>query len=127
MQVIVENFEKENDRRDDTEMLKREVSSLQDRLKENPIKTSHLAWDTELLVKKTQSLDDRNIVSCADPNWRQIIEHMEVGPDGVRVNDVRTVEQIEFVASFASTRQLAMTYGNRSFYLEPRPTPFDFD
>jgi hypothetical protein len=52
---------------------------------------------------------------------------MDIGRDGVRIDDVRTVEQIEFVAGFAARRDLAMTYGNRSFHLEPRHLPFDLD
>jgi len=125
MQIAVEKFEKNPG--DDTEVLQREVDELQRRLKENPDQSTHLEWDTELLVRKTQNLGDRNIVSCADPDWQQTIEQIQVGPGGIRVNDVRTVDHIEFVATFASRHQLAMTYGNRSFHLEPRVTPFDFD
>jgi hypothetical protein len=125
MQIAVENFEK--DRSDDVEKLKLEVEALRRQLGECPRTGKPLAWDTELLVKKTQNLSESNIVSCADPDWQEAIEHIDIGHSGIRVNDVRTVEQIEFVAEFAAKRELAMTYGNRSFHLGPRPTPFDFD
>jgi hypothetical protein len=50
---------------------------------------------------------------------------MRIGRDGIRVDDVRTVQHIEFVAAFAAKHQLLMTYGNRSFLLEPRQTSID--
>jgi hypothetical protein len=50
---------------------------------------------------------------------------LRIGPEGVRVDDVRTVAHIEFVAAFAARHQLLMTYGNRSFLLEPRQTSID--
>jgi hypothetical protein len=50
---------------------------------------------------------------------------MHIGPDGIRINDIRTVEHIEFVAAFAARHQLVMTYGNHSFHLEPRHNAID--
>src|SRR3954467_2478894 len=124
MQVTLQNLDKHG--RQDTEALKREVESLRRQFAENPTKTKQqLAWDTQLLVKKTQNLSSNKIVSCSDPNWRQTIERMHIGAAGIRVNDIRTVEHIEFVAAFAARRQLLMTYANHCFLLEPRQTAID--
>jgi hypothetical protein len=123
----MESFEKEKACPDDTQLLKREVHSAQKRLNETADQSTHLSCDTELLVKNTIDLSPDKIVSCADPNWRQTVEKMAIDRAGIRINDVRTVEHIEFVTNFATDHRLAMTYGNRSFHLEPRPTPFDFD
>ena len=110
---------------DDVEALKREINFLRRQLTENGGKNRPLSWDTTLLIRKTENLAPTNIISCDDPNWREIIQHIEIGPEGIRVNDLRTVEHIEFVAAFAARRRLSMTYGNRSFHLEPRKTGID--
>ena len=123
MQLAVDDFEK--DRSNDTNALKRKIESLRRELKQNPAIGKPLSWDTELLVKKTQNLNPSQIVSCADPNWQRTLDHKRIGREGVRVDDVRTVEHIEFVAAFAAKHQLLMTYGNRSFLLEPRQTSID--
>jgi hypothetical protein len=54
-----------------------------------------------------------------------MVESIDVGPEGIWISDVRTVEDIKFVAAFAARRELAMTYGNRSFYLELREPATD--
>src|ERR1043165_1404487 len=123
MQLAVDDFEK--DRSNDTDALKRKIESLRRQLKEIPTIGKPLSWDTELLVKKTQNLSASQIVSCADPNWQHTLERMPVGRDGLRVDDVHTLQHIEFVAAFAAKHQLLMTYGNRSFLLEPRQTSID--
>jgi hypothetical protein len=111
---------KNPDRSDDFTALKREIESLRRQLKANPTQGRPLSWDTELLVRKTQDLVSDNIVSCNDSNWQQIVQGLHIGRHGIRVNDVQTVAHIEFIAAFAARRNLAMTYGNRSFHLEPR-------
>jgi hypothetical protein len=123
----MESFDKEKAHQDDTQTIRREVSSLQRRLNESANDPTQLSWDTALLIKNTASLAPEKIISCADPDWQQKVETMPIDRAGIRINDVRTVAQIEFVTNFATDRRLAMTYGNRSFHLEPRPTPFDFD
>jgi len=120
MQIALQNLDEH--RSDDSDRIKRKVESLRRQIKENPTESKPLAWDTELLVKKTQNLSPGNIVSCSDPDWQQIVERMRIGFSGIRINDIRTVEHIEFVAAFAARHQLAMTYGNHSFHLEPRQT-----
>jgi hypothetical protein len=123
MQIALEDFEKH--RSTDTDALRREVESLRRQFRENPDKARPLAWDTELLVRKSHQLDPSNIVSCADPDWQQKLEQIQIGSEGIRVNDIRTVQHIEFVASFAARHQLAMTYGSHSFHLEPRHPAID--
>jgi hypothetical protein len=123
MQLAVDDFEK--DRSNDIDALKHKIESLRRQFKENPAHAKPLSWDTELLLKKTRNLSATNIVSCADANWQQTLERMRFGREGVRVDDVRTVAHIEFVAAFAARHQLLMTYGNRSFLLEPRQTSID--
>src|SRR5262249_32926708 len=108
---------------DDVEGLRREIEKLRSLLAASAKRGKQLSWDTELLVKKTLGLGGTNIVSCSDPNWKQLMEQIEIGRQGIRINDVKTVEQIEFIAAFAATHQLTMTYGRRSFYLEPRQSP----
>lgn len=110
-------------RPDDTQTLRREVGALRARLNESAGKTKHFSWDTELLVRKTEGFDNRNFISAAQANWRQALEEIVIGPEGVCVSDVRTVDAIEFIASFAARHQLTMTYGNKSFLLEPRCLP----
>jgi hypothetical protein len=109
----------------DTDALKRKVESLRRQFQQNPDHCRPLSWDTNLLVRKTQNLSERNIVSCSDANWHETLQRMHIGREGVRVNDVRTVEHIEFVAAFAAKRDLVMTYGNHSFHLEPRHASLD--
>jgi len=123
----MESFDKEKAHQDDTQTIRREVSSLQRRLNECANDPTQLSWDTALLIKNTKNLAPEKIISCADPDWQQKVETMPIDRAGIRINDVRTVAQIEFVTNFATDHRLAMTYGNRSFHLEPRPTPFDFD
>ena len=118
MQVALDNFDQH--RSHDTETLKREIDSLRRQLKDNPSKGKPLSWDTELLYRKTVNLSDDNIVSCTNPDWKLIVERIDIGPEGIRIDDIRTVEHIEFVAAFAAKNQLTITYGNRSFHLEPR-------
>lgn len=123
MQIALEDFDKH--RSTDTTALRREVESLRRQFKENPAQARPLAWDTELLVRKTRDLDPSNIVSCSDRDWQQTLEQMHIGSEGIRVNDIRTVAHIEFVAAFAARNQLSMTYGNHCFHLEPRQTSID--
>ena len=123
MQITLQEFEK--NRPADLDALKREVESLRRQYRENPHNTRPLAWDTALLVRKTRDLDPSNIVSCGDSDWQRTVERMHIGSEGIRVNDVHRVEHIEFVAAFAARHQLAMTYGNHSFHLEPRQTTID--
>jgi hypothetical protein len=118
MQIALENFDKH--RSTDTTALRREVESLRRQFRENPDKARPLAWDTELLVRKTRDIDPSNVVSCSEPDWQQALESLRIGSEGIQVNDIRTVAHIEFVAAFAARHQLSMTYGNHSFHLEPR-------
>ena len=108
---------------DDIERLRREIQELRQRLEESAEKGKRLLWDTALLVKQTENLKPANKVSCAAPNWRQVVEEMEIGPEGIWIADVQTVEDIQFVANFANERGLAMTYGNRSFHLRDESEP----
>ena len=124
-ELVLKSFDQ--DHPEDVDALKREIDFLRRQLHETPKKAKPLSWDTELLLRKSQNLADNNIVSCSAPDWQQTIESMHVGRSGIRVDDVRTVEHIEFVAGFAARRDLTMTYGNRSFHLEPRQTPFDIE
>jgi hypothetical protein len=107
----------DRDQADDVQRLKREIEDLRERLAESAKKGKQLCWDTELLVKKTQNLAPANKISCTDPNWRETLENMDIGQEGVWIADVRTVEDIQFVAAFAAENRLSMTYGNRSFHL----------
>ena len=118
MQIALQESEKH--RSTDTDALRREVESLRRQFRENPANARPLAWDTELLVRKTRDLDPSNVVSCSDPDWQQALESLHIGSQGIRVNDIRTVAHIEFVAAFAARHQLSLTYGNHSFHLEPR-------
>ena len=102
------------------EKLKSEIKSLQRRLADSAKKGQKLSWDTELLLKKAQHLKRDDIISCTNPNWKNILESIAIGIGGICINDVRTVEEIKFIAAFAERRQLTMTYGNRMFLLEPR-------
>lgn len=104
----------------DLQRLKQEIEELRRRITASAEKGKQLSWDTELLVKKTQNLGATKKVSCTNPEWREILAGLEIGPEGVCVEDVRTPEDIQFVAEFAGVRQLLMTYGRRSFFLEPR-------
>lgn len=109
---------------DDTDSvtkLRKEIEALQQRLHESARKSQQLSCDTELLLKKTQRFKTANVVSCTDPNWRQILEGREMSPEGILVTNVRGPEQIEFIAAFAADRRLNMTYGDRSFLLEKHP------
>jgi hypothetical protein len=108
---------------DDIERLRREIEELRQRLEQTAEKGKRLLWDTALLVKQTEKLKQANKISCATPNWRQIVEEMEIGPEGIWIADVQTVEDIQFVAEFAADRRLAMTYGNRSFHLHDDTQP----
>jgi hypothetical protein len=109
--------------RDDTRMLRREVGALRARLKKNGGDANQLSWDTELLIKKTQGFEKARFISATQANWKATLEKMEMGPEGICVSDVRTVDAIEFVAEFAARHQLTMTYGNKAFLLEPRCLP----
>ena len=106
--------------RDGTTTFRREVEALRARLNENADKAKQLSWDTELLVKKTEHFHSAKIISCKDPNWKEVVSNIDIGPEGICIADVRTIDAIEYIAEFAADRQLTMTYGNRSFLLEPR-------
>jgi hypothetical protein len=105
---------------DKIERLREAIEALRQRLEESAKKGKQLSCDTELLLKKTENLSLTNKVSCSDLNWREKMEGMEIGPAGIWIADVKTVDDITFVGEFAARRQLVMTYGNRSFHLEPR-------
>ena len=101
------------------ERLKREIEELRQRLEETARKGRQLSSDTELLIKKTRDLNEASKISCADPNWRQLVQSREIGPEGIWITDVKTADDIQFVAEFAVEHQLAMTYGKKSFHLSP--------
>jgi hypothetical protein len=119
---MADNKEPEQPRNDDTQTIRREIKSLQARLKVTP-KKEQLSWDTELVVKKKEDFDNAEIISTTNPEWKKIVVKLEIGPNGICISDVRSVDAIEFIASFAAQRQLKLTYGNRSFVLEPRVLP----
>ena len=48
-------------------------------------------------------------LAVSDPKWQEVVEEMEIGTEGICITDVRTVEQIEFIAAFAARKQLLMT------------------
>jgi hypothetical protein len=104
---------------DDIERLRRAIEALRERLEESAKKSKQLSWDTELLLKKAESVSESNKISCSDSNWRRKVQAMDLA-GGVWIVDVKTVDDIGFIAEFAAQRQLVMTYGNRSFHLEPR-------
>jgi hypothetical protein len=112
----------ENDpnRRDDTTVFHREIDALRTRLNENADAANNLSWDTELLAKKTEKFAPAKIISAKDPNWKEVVANIDIGTQGICIADVRTIDAIEYIAEFAADRQLTMTYGNRSFLLEPR-------
>lgn len=115
--------EPEQPREDDTHILRREIKALHARLQVKPKEAEHLSWDTELVVKKKEDFDTTEIISTKDPEWKKIVVKLEIGPNGICISDVRSVEAIEFIASFAAQRQLKLTYGNKAFVLEPRVLP----
>jgi hypothetical protein len=108
---------------DDTRMLRREVGALRSRLQKGGGDANQLSWDTELLIKKTQGFETARFISATQANWKETLEKMEMGPEGICVSDVRTVDAIEFIAAYAAQHQLTMTYGNKAFLLEPRCLP----
>ena len=111
---------------DDVRRLGKEIDALRQRLEESAKKGKQLSWDTELLLKKTENLKHTDKVSCADPDWRVKVENLDIGPAGIWITDVRTMEDIEFIADLAARRRLLMTYGKQSFHLEPE-TPLTND
>jgi hypothetical protein len=104
---------------DEIERLRRAIEALRERLEESAKKSKQLSCDTELLLKKVEGVSESNKVSCTESNWRRKVQAMELA-GGIWIVDVRTVDDIGFIAEFAAQRQLVMTYGNRSFHLEPR-------
>ena len=106
---------------DEVKRLGEEIDALRQRLEQSAKKGKQLSWDTELLLKKTENLKLTHKVSCGDPDWRNKVENLNIGPEGVWITDVRTMEDIEFIAAFAGERRLLMTYGKQSFHLEPEP------
>jgi hypothetical protein len=120
---MADNLDSAKQRADEIQNLRSEINALQARLKASAEKNKQLSWDTELLVKKTQGFKAGKIISTKDPNWKQVVASIEIGPEGICVSDVRNIDSIEFIAAFAADRQLTMTYGNGSFLLEPRNLP----
>ena len=106
----------------EVERLGKEIDALRQRLEESAKKGKQLSWDTELLIKKTENLKHTDKVSCTDPDWRVKVENADIGPAGIWITDVRTMDDIEFIASLAARRHLLMTYGKQSFHLEPEPS-----
>jgi hypothetical protein len=109
-----------HDRLEDTQHLRRQIDALQTRLKRYPEKSKQLSWDTELLRRKTEDFGPAQTISAKDADWKQTVDNMTIGPAGICISDVRTVQAIEYIAAFAASRQLTMTYGNKTFLLEPR-------
>lgn len=105
---------------DDTRNLRHEIDALRTRLDAQPDQAKKLAWDTQLLQKKTEGFASERVISSKHPNWKDVLEYIEIGPEGICVSDVRTVDAIHFIAAFAARRRLVMTYGKGSFLLEPR-------
>ena len=120
---MADNPDTRKQRTDEIQNLRSEINALQSRLKTHADKTRQLSWDTELLVKKTQGFKAGRIISTKDPNWKQVVRSIDIGPEGICISDIRTIDSIEFIAAFAAERQLTMTYGNGSFLLEPRNLP----
>ena len=112
--------ESQNDRLEDTRVLRREIDALRTRLDQNPDTSQQLSWDTELLRRKTEDFSPAQTISAKDADWKQTLDSISIATTGICISDVRTVDAIEYIAAFASTRQLTMTYGNKSFLLEPR-------
>jgi hypothetical protein len=100
--------------------LQSEINALRKHFKPARGERNQLTWDTELLVKKTQTFKTDKVISAKDPGWKQAMAEMDIGRKGICISDVRNVDAIEFIAAFAAKRQLTMTYGNGSFLLEPR-------
>lgn len=126
---MADDSEKANERErnepphDDTRTLRREVGALRARLKKSGGDANQLSWDTELLMKKTRGFETARFISATQANWKETLQKIEIGPEGICVSDVRTVDAIEFIAAFAARNQLTMTYGNKAFLLEPRCLP----
>ena len=112
--------ESQNDRLEDTQLLRREVDALRTRLEQDPEKSQQLSWDTELLRRKTEDFSPAQTISAKDADWKQTLDSISIALTGICILDVRTVDAIEHIAAFAASRQLTMTYGNKTFLLEPR-------
>ena len=112
--------ESQNDRLEDTRLLRREIDALRTRLEREPDTAQRLSWDTELLRRKTEEFGPAQSISAKDTDWKQTLDSIAIATAGICISDVRTVDAIEYVAAFAASRQLTMTYGNKTFLLEPR-------
>ena len=112
--------ESHNDRLEDTRLLHREIGALRTRLDQNHDSAQQLSWDTELLRRKTEDFSPAQSISAKDAQWKETLDSITIATTGICISDVRTVDAIEYIAAFASTRQLTMTYGNKTFLLEPR-------
>lgn len=107
-------------RKDTVQKFRSELQALSKRFERARGKPAPLTWDTQLLVKKTQAFKADKFISTKDPDWKEIVAEIEINHKGICISDVRNVDAIEFIASFAAQRQLKMTYGDGSFLLEPR-------
>jgi hypothetical protein len=107
-------------RKDGVQKFRSELHALTKRFERARGNPNQLTWDTQLLVKKTQAFKADKFISTKDPDWKEIVAEIDIGGKGICISDVRNVDAIEFIASFAAQRQLKMTYGDGSFLLEPR-------